>query len=257
MPLTTRRVDYDRIAALYDEPGRDFEPDPVLLRYLERRPDTTGCRVLDMGCGTGKQLAADHVTRPALQVVGLDLFHGMLEQARTRGAALDWVQGDSMCAPFADSSFDYISNQFSYHHIPDKIRLISETYRLLKPGGRFAITNLDPWSMNDWIVYRYFPASLACDLADFLPESELVAIVKCAGFRDVGVRRELSRTQEALGDFLAYASQRHRTSHLMEISDRDYEDGIAGIKDSISQLGADASLPSEICLLWLTCDKPG
>ncbi len=257
MPITARRVDYDQIAALYDEPGRDFDPDPDLLGYLERRPNTAGCRVLDMGCGTGKQLAADHGTRPALQLVGLDLFHGMLWQASKRGATLDWVQGDSMCAPFANSSFDYITNQFSYHHIPDKIRLISETYRLLKPGGRFAITNLDPWSMHDWIVYRYFPASHACDLADFVPESELVAIAKCAGFRDVSVRRELAHTEETLGDFLAYASQRHRTSHLLEIGDRDYDDGIARIKDSISHLGTDACVASEICLLWLTCDKPG
>ncbi len=256
MPITARRVDYDLIARLYDEPGRDFAPDPDLLYCVRAHSPRASFRVLDMGCGTGKQLAADRLALPAVQLAGLDLFYGMLEQAHKRCAAVDWVQGDSMRPPFADASFDYITNQFSYHHIPDKIQMISETYRLLKPGGRFAVTNLDPWSMDDWIVYRYFAASHACDLADFLPESQLISILEHAGFRGIHTRRELSRTEETLGNFLAYASERHRTSHLMEISDRDYEDGIARIKDSIRQLGTDARVPSEICLLWLTGNKP-
>jgi SAM-dependent methyltransferase len=188
-------------------------------------------------------------------LVGLDLFHGMLEQARNRCVIANWVQGDSVCPPFADASFDYITNQFSYHHIPDKTRLVSETYRLLKPGGRFAITNLDPWSMHGWILYRYFPASHLCDLADFLPENELVCALQGAGFRDIRVRRELSHREETLGDFLAYASQRHRTSHLMVIDDQEYEQGIGNIRESIRRVGAQARVLSELCLIWVTGDK--
>lgn len=255
MTSTTRRVNYDQIAHLYDEPGRDFNPDPDLLHYLRQHPGTGVCRVLDMGCGTGKQLAANHAAVPALQLVGLDLFRGMLDHARKRCPTANWVQGDSMRPPFPDASFDYITNQFSYHHIPDKIRLLSETYRLLKPGGRFAITNLDPWSMNGWIVYRYFPASRRCDLADFLPENQLVSVMREAGFRDIRMRRELSRREETLGDFLAYASQRHRTSHLMAIDDQDYEDGLGKIRESIRRAGAEARVRSELCLIWVTGDK--
>ncbi len=113
MPITARRVDYDQIADLYDEPGRDFDPDGELLRYLEQRPiAVVGCRVLDMGCGTGKQLAADHQSMPSIQLVGLDLFYRMLEHGRQRCTTVGWVQGDNMSPPFAGGSFDYITNQF-------------------------------------------------------------------------------------------------------------------------------------------------
>lgn len=256
MPSTTRRVDYDQIAHLYDEPGRDFDPDLALLDYLRQHSDTPVCRVLDMGCGTGKQLTADRAALPGLELVGLDLFHGMLSQARRRCAQVAWIQGDSTSPPFSDASFDYITNQFSYHHIHDKIHLIFETFRLLKPGGRFAVTNLDPWSMEGWIVYRYFPAARACDLADFLPENQLVCAMQEAGFRDICVRRELDRREETLGDFLTYASERHRTSHLMAIDDRDYEDGIGRIRECIRQAGAQARVRSELCLIWVIADKP-
>src|SRR5512143_896309 len=132
MASTTRKVDYDQIAQLYDEPGRDFGPDPDLLCYMQEHPCSASLRVLDMGCGTGKQLAADHTAAPALQFVGLDLFHGMLGVARNRCEPVTWIQGDSASPPFGDASFDYITNQFSYHHIQDKTRLIFETCRLLK-----------------------------------------------------------------------------------------------------------------------------
>src|SRR5512147_2382325 len=131
------RVDYDQIAALYDEPSRDFQVDARLQTYLEawspRNP--AGLRILDMGCGTGKQLAADQRAFPELSPIGLDRYRGMLRLARERSPTIPWVNGDNTWAPFASQSFAYITNQFSYHHVPNKARLIDETFRLLQPGG--------------------------------------------------------------------------------------------------------------------------
>ncbi len=257
MRSTSRRVDYDQIAPLYDEPGRDYDADSDLDAFLRERSHTalSSLRVLDTGCGTGKQLAADHARWPQLHLTGLDLFHGMLKQARKRCAPVDWVQGDSSCTPFAQASFDYITNQFSYHHVPDKSRVISEACRILKPGGRFVITSLDPWSMPDWILYRYFPASKTCDLADFLPEEKLSGTLRDAGFGPPSVRRRLMRTEEKLAEFLAYASARHRTSQLVAITDRDYADGLAAIRSDMRRSGDASSIRSEICLIWITADK--
>jgi ubiquinone/menaquinone biosynthesis C-methylase UbiE len=161
MDLSKQRVNYDLIAQLYDEPGRDYDIDPDLVEFLREKtdPQFSHLRILDMGCGTGKQLAANHDKIPNMQSVGLDLFHGMLLQADKRCAGINWVQGDSANPPFADDSFDYITNQFSYHHVQDKNGMISAIFRVLKPRGRFVITNLDPWSMPGWIVYTYFPVS--------------------------------------------------------------------------------------------------
>ena len=69
-----QRVDYDRIAHLYDEPLRDFTADPNLAKYLLEHPQSSVSElvVLDMGCGTGKQLAANREKYPDTAMVGLD-----------------------------------------------------------------------------------------------------------------------------------------------------------------------------------------
>ena len=254
MPPSTQRVNYDLIAHLYDEPSRNYDTDPKLANFLERK-SISQVRILDMGCGTGKQLTANQKKFPELQMVGLDLFHGMLLQAQKRCDEIIWIQGDNTNLPFGNNSFDYITNQFSYHHVQNKLRLITETYRILKPGGRFTITNLDPWSMAGWIVYQYFPASRQRDLSDFLPVDEFVTQMEKIGFCNIQVKRDYNWNEKNLSEFLCYASQRHRTSQLIAIQDHEYEQGIAKLKDDIVKLGNDFQVSSEICLVWISGDK--
>jgi SAM-dependent methyltransferase len=258
MTPSTQRVDYNLIAHLYDEPGRDYDTDPNLIKFLEERADQplSRTRILDMGCGTGKQLSANRIKYPELHIVGLDLFHGMLLQANKRCADVNWVQGDNTDPPFTDGSFDYITNQFSYHHVRTKSKMIAEVYRILKPGGRFAITNLDPWSMPGWIIYTCFPASKQRDFEDFLPLDTITLLMRKAGFTNIQFRRQLNHREERLDEFLEYASQRYRTSQLIAILDKDYEDGIAGLKARVASQGVHSCVASEICLIWVTGDKP-
>jgi SAM-dependent methyltransferase len=255
MDLHTQRVDYDLIANSYDEPGRNYATDPQLIEFLAQK-DIQKPLILDMGCGTGKQLTADHEEFPELQMIGLDLFHGMLFQAYKRCKEITWIQGDSTNPPFGDNRFDYITNQFSYHHVQNKCKMIAETCRILKPGGRFVITNLDPWSMAGWIVYNYFPASWKRDLSDFFPVDDLKSQMEKTGFCNVQVKRVYSRSEENLNEFLRYASQRHRTSQLIAIEDREYEDGIAKLRDQVVKFGNDFRVSSEISLVRVLGDKP-
>lgn len=115
----------------------------------------------------------------------LDLFHEMLNQARKRCSDIQWIQGDNTNPPFANNSFDYITNQFSYHHVQDKNRMIMSIFRLLRSKGRFVITNLDPWSMPGWIVYQFFPPSRQRDLSGFLPVGKLTDLMQKIGFCNV------------------------------------------------------------------------
>lgn len=259
MISSRQRVDYDQIAHLYDEPGRDYAVDPNLIEFLDEKAggDPFPRRVLDMGCGTGKQNAANHGNFSTLQFVGLDLFYGMLLQARKRCADVNWLQGDTANPPFSNNAFDFITNQFSYHHVQDKKRMIEATFRILRPAGRLVITNLDPWSMPGWIVYRYFPASMQRDLIDFLPVDELTSLMEGTGYCNVRVKYRHDRSEENLSDFLKYASQRHRTSQLMAIPHKDYLDGISTLKEDVKRPGKASRISSEICLVWVSGDKPG
>ena len=165
------RVDYDLIAHLYDEPMREHRVDERLLAFLDERPDLdlATVRVLDVGCGTGRQLAANQTRLPEAYMVGVDRFAGMLRIAARRSPGISWVQGDGGHLPLASSNFDYATNQFSYQHIDEQESFFHEMHRVLRPGGRFVLTNIDPWSMVDWAIYQFFPETLDLDGDDFLP----------------------------------------------------------------------------------------
>lgn len=133
--------------------------------------------------------------------------------------------------------------------------MIAATFRILKRRGRFAMTNLDPWTMPGWIVYTYFPAAWERDQQDFLPVDELAGMLEEVGFSNVQIRRQRRLEKNTLGGFLAYAVQRFRTSQLMAIDDKEYRGGIAALRKEIEKCGEQAYVDSELCLVTVTGDK--
>lgn len=252
------RVDFDEIAHKYDEPSRDHDVDANLIAFLRERHSqpTSEVRLLDVGCGTGKQIDANRAALPGATIVGTDLSNGMLTVARKRCPHVPWVQGDGSALPFRDDAFHYVSNQFSYPHMQHKERFIAEALRVLRPGGRFVMTNIDPWSMNDWVLYRFFPVARDLDHRDFLTAESFCGALRAAGFVNMEARREHGRTREKLGEYLAYASERHRTSHFMAMSNAEYRAGIQRLERAIAAALPEDTVPSEYCLITIRGDKP-
>jgi SAM-dependent methyltransferase len=253
------RVDYDRIAHLYDERARDHVVDEELLNFLSRKPDSSESvtRILDIGCGTGKQLAADRGRLPGIALVGLDRFQNMLRLARQRCPEVTWVQGDGASLPLLSRSCDYVTSQFSYQHVRNTERLLAEVFRVLRPRGRFVMTNIDPWSMTEWAIYRYFPEALMLDREDFLPVERFVDLMTAAGFEHVSARREDRPTWRDVQQFRAFASDRHRASQLMAISDDAYDAGIRRLERAIAADADAAGTPftSQFVIVTILGDK--
>ena len=143
------RINYDAIAPLYDQqPYRDKTVDPHLIAFAKDAPRCAEpLALLDLGCGTGNQLVANQRTLDVGLWVGLDLSQGMLRQAQAKTGAVSWIQADSAQPPFADQSFDFITSQFAFHHVQNQSTMIHTVYALLKPGGRFVMTNIAPHEM--------------------------------------------------------------------------------------------------------------
>ncbi len=229
------RADYDAIAHLYDEPLRDHAVDPYLQAFCAAR--ATGASgplvIADLGCGTGKWLAANRRVGIPSHVIGLDLSRGMLQVARRRLPGVPLVQGDWPHLPLADRSVDFLRSTFSYHFVADKRAMLREAHRALRPHGRLVITDIDPWAMEGWAVYRFFPEARALDHADFLPAEQLAALMRDTGFEHVEVTRQPSPSRQDLRDFLAFAEQRHRASQMRAISNDAYARGLQAIRDAI------------------------
>jgi SAM-dependent methyltransferase len=124
-----------------------------------------GDRVLDMGCGAGRH--AFEMYRRGGDVIAfdqdgdelagvLDLFGAMRDAGEVpEGAEADIKQGDALSLPFADGEFDRVVAAEVLEHIPDDRTAMAELARVLRPGGRAAVT-----------VPRWFPERVCWALSD-------------------------------------------------------------------------------------------
>jgi SAM-dependent methyltransferase len=93
-----------------------------------------GGRVLDVGCGPGH--VAAHLATRGLDVTGIDLDPGMIEQARRRlGSRATLAVADVAALPFEDASFDVVMSTLSMHHWADTPAGLAEIARVLRPDG--------------------------------------------------------------------------------------------------------------------------
>jgi demethylmenaquinone methyltransferase/2-methoxy-6-polyprenyl-1,4-benzoquinol methylase len=133
---------FDRIAPVYDAMNR------VMTAGLDRRwRELTaaavvrpGDRVLDACCGTG-DLALAGAARGG-SVTAVDFSEPMLERARRKSSAIEWVRGDVLELPFSDESFDVVTVGFGVRNVEDLGRGLAELRRVLRAGGRLGILEI-------------------------------------------------------------------------------------------------------------------
>jgi SAM-dependent methyltransferase len=107
-----------------------------------------GDRVLDLGCGCGFDcLVAAAVVGEHGSVVGIDVTREMLELGRSaiRDAGIrgiELVQGSAEMLPFADGMFDAVVSNGVINLCPDKDAVFGQVFRVLRPGGVFALADL-------------------------------------------------------------------------------------------------------------------
>lgn len=115
---------------------------PGLVALAALQP---GERVLDVACGTGvaARIAA-HKVGKAGRVTGLDVSPGMLEVARDlpapSGAAITWIECSAASMPLKDATHDAVLCQQGLQFFPDKSAALREMHRVLRPGGRLALS---------------------------------------------------------------------------------------------------------------------
>jgi arsenite methyltransferase len=169
--------------------------DPTTLAYLQ-----PGEVVLDLGSGGGIDcfLAAKQVGNEGF-VIGVDMTAEMIENARANKANLnvdnvEFRLGEIEHLPVADENVDVIISNCVINLSPDKAQVIREAYRVLKPGGRLAVSDIVTDGPLPKDIQENMEAWYGC-LAGALDYRDYQSLLEEAGFVDIEiqpVRMEMS-----------------------------------------------------------------
>jgi demethylmenaquinone methyltransferase/2-methoxy-6-polyprenyl-1,4-benzoquinol methylase len=201
---------FDRIAPRYDLLNRlltlrlDQRWRRMVVRHAAIGPQDV---VVDLGCGTGDLCAL--AAAAGARVIGVDFAAGMLVAARRRGLAMPLVRADAAVLPLPPACASVVTSAFALRNFVSIAPVLSEAARVLQPGGRLALLEVDQpsgaltrWGhdlyfkrlvpivgalLSDPAAYAYLPQSTA-----YLPPTpQLLQLVTAAGFCGA-VKRRLS-----------------------------------------------------------------
>ncbi len=170
--------------------------------------------VLDLGSGGGIDvLLSARRVGPTGFAYGLDMTDAMLELARRNAAEagvqnVAFLQGEIAAIPLPDASVDVIVSNCVINLAPDKAPVFQEAFRVLKPGGRFAVSDIVihgglPAGLMDTAQMRQDLSSWAGCIAGALTDAEYRAGLAAAGF--TAIELEITR-QYIVADIPASAT---------------------------------------------------
>jgi SAM-dependent methyltransferase len=130
------------VREFYESFWADAPPDPEPWAWERRRAlllaeAKPGERVLDLGCGSGRFLAA--LRDAGADPVGVELAEAAAERARANGPDVRLVEPDGSL-PLGHGEIDLVWCSEVLEHVPDTGQLLTEARRVLKPGGRILLT---------------------------------------------------------------------------------------------------------------------
>jgi SAM-dependent methyltransferase len=153
-----------------------------------------GMRVLDVCCGPG--MLADAASKRGAKAVGLD-FPDVVKLACTQVPNAEFQSGDAQDLPFADNSFDALVCGYGILHVPDPEKMLREMLRVLRPGGRAALSSWDIETPNNGLGLIYgavrthanlnVPLPHGPDVFQFSTRDRMRSALTEIGFADVNV----------------------------------------------------------------------
>lgn len=190
---------WDPITAdLYDDAETHGLPAEAMLASLGCGNPTAlaelneGETVLDLGSGGGIDvLLSARRVGPSGKAYGLDMTDEMLELARANqqraGATnVEFLKGDIESIPLPDASVDVIISNCVINLAADKDRVLREAYRVLRPGGRFAVSDIVARKVVPDVVRTSMELWMGC-VAGALHEDEYARLLGEAGFEQVSL----------------------------------------------------------------------
>lgn len=154
-----------------------------------------GNTVIDLGSGAGNDaFIARHETGETGTVIGIDFTPAMIEKARKNADArgynnVEFRQGDIEDIPVTSNKADVIVSNCVLNLVPNKHKVFSEVYRVLKPGGHFSISDivLEGDLPEKW---KQVAELYAGCVSGAIQKQEYLGIIKQAGFANITLQKE-------------------------------------------------------------------
>lgn len=151
-----------------------------------------GQTVLDLGSGAGIDcfIAAKKVGETG-RVIGLDMTEEMIEKARANATEggysnTEFRLGEMESMPVEDGSVDWIISNCVINLSPDKPKVFGEMFRVLKPGGRFSVSDIVLGDALPDVIAQSMHAWTGC-IAGAIKESDYIEGLREKGFREVAI----------------------------------------------------------------------
>jgi arsenite methyltransferase len=191
---------------LYDEASREDVPEAAVNASLGCGVPTAvadlsdGETVLDLGSGAGADvLISARRVAPSGRAIGLDMTDEMLERARENAreagvANVEFVKGYIEDIPLSDAAVDVVISNCVINLSADKRRVLAEAARVLRPGGRFAVSDVIADPDMDEATRADMQQWTGC-VAGALTRTEFEEALAAAGFEEIEIR-ETHRVHE-------------------------------------------------------------
>jgi ubiquinone/menaquinone biosynthesis C-methylase UbiE len=140
----TSKEYFDKVAERWDSIRAEFFSEKVREKIVELAGAKPGMLAADVGAGTG--FMTEELVKRGLRVIAIDQSEMMLQQLRRKlgdTAAVDCRLGESESLPVQSNAVDYVFANMYLHHVESPLNAIKEMVRILKPGGKLFITDLD------------------------------------------------------------------------------------------------------------------
>ena len=186
-------------ASLYDEVSREDVPEAAVSASLGCGVPTAvaqlrdGETVLDLGSGAGADvLISARRVAPNGKAIGLDMTDEMLQLARANAAQagvenVEFVKGYLEDMPLNDASVDVVISNCVVNLSGDKPKVITEAARVLRPGGRLAVSDVIADPDMDTATKADMAAWTGC-VAGALTETEFRDALSAAGFEEIEIQ---------------------------------------------------------------------
>lgn len=151
--------------------------------------------VVDLGSGAGNDcFIARHETGPEGKVIGIDFTPEMIDKARQNAEArgfnnVEFRQGDIEKMPLTSAVADVVVSNCVLNLVPNKLGVMQEIFRVLKPGGHFSI--------SDIVLVGNLPEALQKDaemyagcVSGAIQRQEYLDIIAACGFEAIDVQKE-------------------------------------------------------------------